>query len=61
MNKLTLKQKQKMDRAIKYAPLRQVFMWVWWEFFYPKKAATLINRVEAGMSWNAAYTIAKNL
>lgn len=61
MRKLTQKQKQMMGRAIEFAPARQIFMWVWWEIFCPRKSDKLIKCVEAGMTWSAAYTIAKNL
>lgn len=29
MRKLTQEQKQMMDRAIKFAPARQILMWAW--------------------------------
>ena len=61
MRKLTLEQKQMMDRAIKFAPTRQVFMWVWWDIFCHRKSDKLIKCVEDGMTWLAAYTIAKNV
>ena len=38
MNK---EQKQMMDRAIKFAPARQIFMWRWWEIFATKKQINL--------------------
>lgn len=52
----TQEQKQMMDRAIKFAPARQIFMWVWWEIFCQRKADKLIKCVEVGMTWFAAYT-----
>ena len=61
MRKLTQEQKQMMDRAIKFAPARQIFMLVWWEIFCHRKADKLIKCVEVGMTWFAAYTIAKNV
>jgi hypothetical protein len=60
MRKLTKEQKQMMDRAIKFAPARQIFMLVWWEIFCHRKADKLIKCVEVGMTWFAAYTIANN-
>ena len=51
----------KIDRAIKCAPTRQLFMWRLWEIFCPRKADKLIKCVEVGMTWDAAYTIAKNV
>lgn len=61
MRKLNLDQKQMMDRAIKSAPIIQIFMWVWWEIFCHRKSDKLIKCVETGMTWSAAYTIAKNV
>ena len=61
MRKLTQEQKQMMDRAIKFAPIRQRFMWVWWEIFCHRKSDKLIKCVEVGMTWFTAYTIAKNV
>ena len=61
MGKLTQEQKQMMDRAIKSAPARQIFMWLWWEIFCHRKANKLIKCVEVGMTWSVAYRIAKNV
>ncbi len=61
MRKLTPEQKQMVDRAIKSAPARQIFMWGLWEIFCHRKADKLIKCVEVGMTWFAAYTIAKNV
>ena len=61
MRKITQEQKQMIGRAIKFAPARQIFMWLWWEIFYRRKSDKLIKCVETGMTWFAAYTIAKNV
>jgi len=60
MRKLTSEQKQMMDRAIKFAPARQIFTWMWWEIFCRKKSDKLIKCIEVGMHWQAAFIIAKN-
>ena len=51
----------KIDRVIKCAPVRQLFMWWWWDIFCKRKADKLIKCLEVGMTWFAAYTIAKNV
>jgi hypothetical protein len=51
----------KIDRAIKCAPPRQLLMWCWWDMFCKRKADKLIKCLEVGMTWYAAYTIAKNV
>jgi hypothetical protein len=61
MRKLTQEQKQMIDRAIKFAPAEEVFTWMWWEVFNHRKSDKLIKCIEVGMSWFAAYTIAKCL
>lgn len=67
MKELTQEQIQMMyrsimiDRAIKLAPARQVFMWWLWDIFCKRKADKLIKCLEVGMTWFAAYTIAKNV
>jgi hypothetical protein len=38
MRKLTLEQKLTMDRAIKFAPVRQILIWMWWEVFLSPKS-----------------------
>jgi len=60
MRKLTPKQKIMIDRAIKDAPIKQQLVWLWWEIFNTQKSDTLIRCITAGMTWYAAYTIAKN-
>lgn len=67
MKKLTQEQIKIIDRAIKInraielAPARQAFMWWWWNIFCKRKADKLIKCLEVGMTWDAAYTIAKNV
>lgn len=67
MKKLTKEQIIMMDRAmmvrraISLAPARQVFMWRLWDIFCKRKADKLIKCLEVGMTWDAAYTIAKNV
>ena len=51
----------KIDKAIKCAPARQLFMWWWWDIFCKRKANKLIKCLDVGMTWFAAYTIAKNV
>jgi len=51
----------KIDRAIKCAPTRQLFMWCLWDIFCKRKADKLIKCLDVGMTWDAAYTIAKNV
>ena len=58
--KLTEQDKVMYDRATEFAPAKQLFMMVWWDFFYPKKREKLHRCITSGMHWQAAYTIAKN-
>lgn len=37
MMKLTEQDKVMYDRATEFAPAKQLFMMVWWDFFYHKK------------------------
>ena len=53
--------KKMMNRAIKYAPAKQIFTWVWWAIFSPRKSKKLINCINAGMHWNASFLLAKNV
>lgn len=59
MIKLTEQQIRMMDRAIEFAPKHQILILGWWSIFSPKKAKKFIDCVESGMTWFAAYTIAK--
>ena len=61
MKKFTQEQIKMMDRAIKCAPVRQLLMWWWWDIFCKRKADKLMKCLEVGMTWFAAYTIAKNV
>lgn len=67
MKKFTQEQIQMMyrammvRRAISLAPARQVFMWRLWDIFCKRKADKLIKCLELGMTWDAAYIIAKKV
>lgn len=57
--KLNYEQKRMMDRAIKYASLKEIIIWVWWSIFYPHKSEKLIKCVEYGLTWQASFLIAR--
>jgi len=59
MRKFALEDTERFDRAIKYAKLRQLFMWFIWNFFCVKKAERLESSLKMGMSFEAAYKLAK--
>lgn len=61
MRKLTEEDRKMYDRATEFAPNRQILMMVWWDLFYPKKMNKLHKCITSGMTWYAAYTIAKNM
>lgn len=53
--KLSSHQKIAMDKAVESASIRQLIIFGWWTLFNKRKAYTLIDNIEIGMSWKAAY------
>ena len=60
MKKLSFKQEQMMRKAIEFAPLNQIFVWLFWDIFNKRKSEKLISCIENGMSWTAAYHTSKS-
>ena len=58
--KLTVNQKAALDNVIESAPKQHLIMVLWWIFFNTNKVRVLIDGIERGMHWKAAYNRAKN-
>jgi len=59
--KLTPDQKKALNEAMRYAPLHQVIIALFWAIFKKRKAKELMRLIEIGMNWKYAFEDAKNL
>ena len=57
--KLSTSQRSALDQAVEHAPVGQLLVFAWWTLFNERKAQELIDNVESGMIWKAAYARAK--
>jgi hypothetical protein len=55
MRRINKKEKDLLDIAWRYAPLRQIIMFGLWDIFCPKKRDTTLQAIKDGMSWRFAY------
>jgi len=59
--KLTQNQKTALNEAMRYAPLHQVIIALFWAIFKKRKAKELMRLIEKGLYWKYAFEDAKNL
>ena len=58
--KHTPEQKKTIKKAIKYAPWKEVFTWLGWSIFKPKKANDLAMYLISGWNWYSAFNKVKS-
>jgi hypothetical protein len=51
---------EEQKKVIYYASYKELFIWLWWSIFYPAKSKKLLEAIDRGMHFRAAFNLAKN-
>ena len=60
MRRLKKHEKSRYKEAMKFAPLKQQIIVIWWDIFCPKKREKFHTCIMSGMHWKAAFKDAEN-